>query len=128
MNLYKFTYVPLLKNNVQLKLKSDQKKSPKFIIKKIMSKKEKKKKEERKKSMEQRTRHTGWSLPRKSKEKWRKKREAVSRKEEGEAEATYRKKEKKGEATSNERKKVKKKRKKEQHTKPIFILKRKLFS
>ena len=45
----------------------------------------------------------------------------MSRKEEGEAEATYRKKEKKGEATSNERKK-------EQHTKPIFILKRKLFS
>ena len=51
----------------------------------------------------------------------------MSRKEEGEAEATYRKKEKKGEATSNERKKVKKKRKKEQHTKLIFILKRKLF-
>ena len=48
MNLYKFTYVPLLKNNVQLKLKSDPKKSPKFIIKKIMSKKEKKKKRRKK--------------------------------------------------------------------------------
>ena len=62
--------------------------------------------------MEQRTRHTGWSLPRKSKEKWRKKREAVSRKEEGEAEATYRKKEKKRRGNVQWKKKSKKEKKK----------------
>ena len=47
MSLYKFTHIPLLKNNTQLKQKSDKhkkekekKQSPRFIKKiKIMSKK-----------------------------------------------------------------------------------------
>ena len=46
VSLYKFTHVPLLKNDVQLKPKSDRQpkkknQSPKFIKKKIMSKKKK---------------------------------------------------------------------------------------
>ena len=46
MSLYKFTHIPLLKNDVQLKQKSDKQakkknQSPKFIIKKNHVKKKK---------------------------------------------------------------------------------------